>query len=130
MSDSTAEPCPEGQTRPRLILVEDDEAVRRSLQLLLAWRGFDVRSYASAASAIGHVGEDCRSEALVVDYRLPDGDGIGVLRALRRNGWSGRSVLITAFTSEALTDAALACGFDAVLEKPLRQQELMSALSL
>ncbi len=130
MSDSIPEASPDDQPRRRLILVEDDEGVRRSLQLLLAWRGFDVRSYASAASAIGHLSEDQDSDALVIDYRLPDGDGIGLLRALRRTGWSGRSVLITAFSSKTLIDAALASGFDAVLEKPLRQQELFHALAI
>ena len=35
-------------TGRRALIVEDDEGVRRSLQLLLHWRGYDVRSYAAA----------------------------------------------------------------------------------
>lgn len=113
--------------RRRLMLVEDDEAVRRSLQLLLAWRGYDVLSYASAAAAISRSGEQ-ECDVLVVDYRLPDGDGLGVLRALRRDGWSGKAILITAFPTPALFESAKACGFYTVLEKPLRQHELVGAL--
>ena len=114
--------------RRRAVLVEDDEPVRRSLQLVLHARGYDVRSFASAAPFL----DDPRCEdmdLLVTDYRLPDGDGLGVLRALHRVGWHGRAILITAFPSPALFDSAKACGFDAVLEKPLRPNELAGALA-
>ena len=130
MSDSASSiDTPAGAPRGRLILVEDDEAVRRSLQLLLSWQGFEVRSYASAAAAISHVAEHKGSDVLVTDYRLPDGDGIGLIRSLRRDGWRGRAILITGFPTPTLIDCALASGFDAVLEKPLRQHELVGALA-
>ena len=121
-------PQPDADPRRRAVLVEDDEPVRRSLQLVLHARGYDVRSFASAAPLL----DDFQSEGidlLVTDYRLPDGDGLGVLRALRRAGWQGRAVLITAYPSPALLDSARACGFDAILEKPLRPNELIGALS-
>jgi len=118
----------EGDPRLRAILVEDDEAVRRSLQLVLHARGYDVRSFASAAPLLDDAPIDA-IDLLVTDYRLPDGDGLGVLRAMRRAGWHGRAVLITAFPSPALADSARACGFDAILEKPLRPNELIGALS-
>jgi len=110
------------------LLVEDDEGVRRSLQLLLHWRGYDVRSYPSAKPLLGS-DQAMGADVLVADYRLPDGDGIAVLRDLRARGWSGRSVLITAFPTPELIREAQASGFDAVLEKPLRQQALIAALS-
>ena len=129
MSDSSRIFEQSGETaRRRLILVEDDEVVRRSLQLLLSSRGYEERSYASAAAAAGHFTEGRDSDILVTDYRLPDGDGIALLRALRRDGWTGKAVLITGFPSPTLTDSAIASGFDAVLEKPLRQYELVGAL--
>jgi FixJ family two-component response regulator len=112
-------------SRPVAIVVEDDEGVRRSLQLLLSWRGYDVRAYAGAASFTTDVPA---ADILVADYRLPDGDGIGVLRALRRRGWTGRAVMITGHAGAGLKDAALASGFYAVLEKPVRQHELVGAI--
>ena len=116
------------QQQQVVLLIEDDEAVRRSIQLLLHWRGYDVRSFASADPILDgrEIGD---ADILVTDYRLPDGDGIGVLRALRRSGWHGKAILITAFPSAALTESARAIGFDAVLEKPLRQHELVGALT-
>lgn len=119
----------EQETRADLaIIVEDDESVRRSLQLLLHWRGYEVRAFGTAQARVED--EDLASvKLLVADYLLPDGDGIGVLRALQRRGWAGRSVLMTGHPSAGLKDAALASGFDAVLEKPIRQYEFLGAIS-
>ncbi|MEI9928825.1 MAG: response regulator [Sphingomonas sp.] len=113
--------------RPRLLLIEDDDTVRRSLQMLLQGQGFDVRSFASAAPALRDTPESAR--VLVADYRLPDGDGLVVVRRLRERGWAGRAILITGHGSPALTEAAHAAGFDVILDKPLRQHELLSAIA-
>jgi len=121
-------PDPTIASRSRAVLIEDDEGVRRSLQLVLHARGYDVRAFASALPFLGNLKIE-EIDLLVTDYRLPDGDGIGILRALRRNGWHGRSILVTAFSSPTLTESARACGFDAVLEKPLRPNELAGAIS-
>ncbi|GAM01382.1 response regulator [Sphingomonas parapaucimobilis] len=111
----------------RALLVEDDEGVRRSLQLLLHWRGYDVRSYAGAASALTS-GDVESADLLIADFNLPDGTGLDVLRSLRNRGWRGRSILITGFHTPAIEADARAQGFDSVLEKPLRQQTLLAAL--
>ncbi len=124
MSNSSPKPM---TNRRRAVLVEDDEAVRRSLQLLLHAQGYDVRSYALAAPFLLDPRPD-ETDLLVTDFRLPDGDGLGVLRAMHRTGWAGRAVLITAYPSPTLIDSARTCGFDAILEKPLRPNELVGAL--
>ena len=113
--------------RPRILLVEDDDGVRRSLHLMLHGQGFDVRSYCAAAPLLADPSVN-GAQCLIVDYRLPDSDGLDVLRALRQSGWHGRSVLITAYPSPSVREAAQSCGFDAVLEKPLRQHELIDAI--
>lgn len=113
---------------PRALLIEDDESVRRSLQLLLHWRGYDVRSYPTATSLLNS-DQMLDAQILVADYCLPDGTGIDVLRELRNRGWAGRSVLITAFPSAEVVRKAHECGYDRVLEKPLRQQALIAAIA-
>ena len=115
-------------TGRRALIVEDDEGVRRSLQLLLHWRGYDARSYAAADLLLAS--DDINgADVLIADYRLPDATGFDVLLALQQRGWTGRSVLITAFPSDELVATAKKIGFDAILEKPLRQQELAIALA-
>lgn len=120
-------PIPNANPRPRVLLVEDDDGVRRSVHLMLNGRGFDVRSYSAAAPLLADPGIG-ETDCLIADYRLPDSDGMGVLRALKRTGWHGRSVLMTAYPSGTLREAATACGFDAILEKPVPQHQLIAAI--
>lgn len=114
-------------TRPQLLLIEDDEEVRRSFQLLLQGHGYEVRAFGSAASAIA--GDPAQFDMMICDYLLPDGDGLEVLRALRGAGWQGRAILMTGFPDAQLVARARACGFATILEKPLRARDLVAALS-
>ncbi|MBX9880390.1 MAG: response regulator [Sphingomonas sp.] len=110
----------------QLLLIEDDEEVRRSFQLLLQGHGYEVRAFAGARSAMA--GDHSPFDVMICDYRLPDGDGLSVLRAMREGGWQGRAILMTGFPDARLRDEARACGFEAVLEKPLRARDLVAAL--
>lgn len=109
--------------RPRLLLVEDDAGVRRSLQLLLRARGFDVRAYSAGAALLADPLADSAG-CFVADYSMDDLDGLEVLSRLRSRGWTGPAVLITAFPTADLRERALASGFDEVLEKPFREHAL------
>ena len=113
--------------RPCLLLVEDDDGVRRGLQLLLQGQGYDVRSFASGRAALADVAP-AEARYLVADYVLGDGDGIHLLSMLRDEGWTGLAVLITAFASPEVTAAAAKAGFATVLDKPFRDDDLLRAL--
>lgn len=113
--------------RPTILLVEDDAAVRRSLQLLLTAKGFDVRAYAVGASLLTDdsvAGAAC----LVADYKMAGLDGVALLEGLRGRGWHGPAILITAYASPELRAQALSTGFDEVIEKPLPQHRLGAAV--
>lgn len=111
--------------RGRVLVVEDDDAVRRSLHLMLTASGFDVRTFGSAEAALD-ADAFAGASGAVLDYRLPGADGIQLLQRARAAGWHGRAVLITGV---APLEAARTCGFDAVLGKPLRGHELLTALA-
>jgi len=66
---------------------------------------------------------------LIIDYRLPDGNGLGVARALREAGFKGHAILITAFPSRELSAQARAEGFARVFEKPLPHRVLVQAVA-
>jgi len=123
----SALPEPRQGGRPPLILVEDDDALRRGLQLLLQGQGFDVRAFALASSALDH-GRASAPGYLVVDYRLAEDDGIALLRTMRAEGWSGVAVLITAYPTPEVRTSAAEVGFAAVLDKPFRDNDLLRAL--
>ncbi|WP_454887560.1 response regulator [Sphingomonas oryzagri] len=112
-----------GSGRPRILLAEDDAAVRRSLQLLLQARGYDVRAHASGKTLL----EDplgTEAACLVADLQLDEVDGFEILSRLRSRGWQGPAVLITAYPTPDLEERAASRGFGAVIEKPFREGAL------
>jgi FixJ family two-component response regulator len=115
------------QIRPQVLLVEDDHAVRRSLQLLLRGRGLDVRAYASGAALLADPGA-LSASCLVADYRMPEVNGFDVLQGLRDLGWMGQALLITGFPSAELMARARQAGFSHVVEKPLVDSVLLEAV--
>lgn len=115
-------------TKPKVLLVEDDPAVRRSLQLILQGSGLSVRSYGSAATALA---DPMLKEmhGVIADYRLPDGDGVNLLLAMKAAGFRGHAVLITAFGTPELQASAYAAGFVRMLQKPLADRMLRDTMS-
>jgi FixJ family two-component response regulator len=125
MSDSEVNGSP---WRPLVLVVEDDDAIRRSLQLLLRSRGFDVRAYAAPAFALADR-ENRTAMCLISDLVLPGLDGIMLLTDLRAEGWQGAAILISGYLDAGRMDQAASAGFDAVLEKPVRDSRLVSTLT-
>lgn len=116
-----------GHEPQRVLLIEDDSAVRRALHLMLRVHGYDVCAHESVWLLLADPSVT-GAAFLVADYRLADGNGIDVLRALRRAGWAGRAVMITGAASPALRAKALTAGYATVLEKPLQPHEVLQAL--
>lgn len=124
MNDEIA---PSPATRPKILLVEDEPAVRRSLHLILHAKGYDVLSFASSAALMADPLLD-ETICLVTDYRMPEFDGLAVLRALRARGWHKPAILVTAYGSPELVDKAIEEGFSTVIDKPLHQYALADAI--
>lgn len=113
--------------RPMLFILEDDHGVRRSLQLLLQARNFEVRAYAGARALLADpdVLDAC---CLITDFILAELDGVTVLETLRQRGWNGPALLMTAFGSKQLNAQANAAGFCEILDKPFKDHALLGAL--
>ena len=114
-------PSPPRRDKPsalsRLVLVEDDENVRRSMTMLLRARGFHIDAYRNATEFLlmnGQHGGDC----LLVDYKMPRIDGLELMRRTRKLNDQTPAIMITGYYSDSLKDRALAAGFANVLEKP------------
>lgn len=112
---------------PRILIVEDDAAVRRALQLMLVALGYDVRAYASGMGLAADA-EVLRSDCLVVDLVMPDIDGLELLHQLRGQGWSGPAILISGHLTVEWEAKARSNGFAAVLEKPISHHALDACL--
>ncbi len=114
--------------RPVLLLAEEDAGLRRSLQLLLRSRGFDVHAYAKGAALLADPQADTAC-CIVADYHLEELSGIEILARLRQRGWSGPAVLLTPFCTADIRESASAQGFAHVLEKPIRDYTLGNAVA-
>ena len=114
-------PSPSRRDKPsalsRLVLVEDDENVRRSMTMLLRARGFHIDAYRNGTEFLlmnGQHGGDC----LLIDYKMPRIDGLELMRRTRKLNDQTPAIMITGYYSDSLKDRALAAGFANVLEKP------------
>jgi len=114
--------------RPTILLVEDEPAVRRSVQLVLQGSGFAVRSYASGAALLADP-NTARAAGMVADYRLPDSNGLAVLRDARAAGFAGWAILITAYPSRELAAQARTEGYAHIFAKPLADRVLRDAVA-
>lgn len=109
------------------MLVEDDAAVRRSLQLLLTARGYEVRSYPTA-TGLASDPIALQADCLIADLILPGTNALALYQELRSAGWQGKSILISGHLSDNWTSRALEKGFDAVLAKPLDDGTLIRCI--
>jgi two-component system, LuxR family, response regulator FixJ len=112
----------------RVLLVEDDGAVRRALQLLLRAEGYDVRAYPSAVG-LWHDPEALRSDCLVADLVMPDKDAIELLTAMRAAGWEGQAILISGYLTADRERKAREAGYTKVLPKPIGDTVLTKAVA-
>ena len=115
-------------TRPQILVVEDDSAVRRSLQLLLAARGYAVRAHGSARQALADPGV-LASQCLIADLVMEDIDGLGLLDALRKRDWQGKAILISGHLDGERTQSARAAGYETILAKPFVDALLVEAVA-
>jgi two-component system, OmpR family, KDP operon response regulator KdpE len=110
----------------RVLLVEDDKALVRTLTLSLGAHGFAVEATALGTTAI----ERARStppRVMVVDLGLPDIDGVEVVRAVRDFS-TVPIVVLSARDAQAVKVAALDAGADDYVTKPFGMEELLARL--
>ncbi|HSW51001.1 MAG TPA: response regulator, partial [Bryobacteraceae bacterium] len=115
-------------SRNRILIVDDEENIGRSLRLILEREGYAVSVCRSAAECRANP-ETPRASLFLLDVRLPDGNGIDLLRELSSARESGApAVMISGHgsISEAV-EATRAGAFD-FLEKPLSRERVLLAV--
>lgn len=114
-------------TSPRqLLVVEDEEPIRRFLATTLEAEGYSVHEAASAAQARTLAGNR-RIDLFLVDLGLPDCEGVTLIRELR--GWTQRPIIVlSARSQEQQKVEALDAGADDFLTKPFGAAELHARL--
>jgi len=111
----------------RLLLVEDDAALRRQLDAALRGAGYAVDSAADGIDA-EHLGREETYDAVVLDLGLPGRDGLTVLRAWRAAGIAVPVLVLTARASWQEKVHGIDAGADDYLAKPFQMEELLARL--
>lgn len=111
---------------PRVIIVDNDKAVRRSFSLLLTIKGFDVTTRSTADQTLTH--RPGRYDALLVSYAMPKVDGLTLLIQLRCDGWCGAAVLTTGCRDPGLLRRMAAAPDVILLERPVAPAILIAAI--
>jgi DNA-binding response OmpR family regulator len=112
----------------RVLIVEDDEAIGRGLETVLAERGFAVQRCSRGGAALVAADAD-RPDLVLLDLGLPDIDGVEVCRRLRRGSPSLPIVVLTARDAEMDIVLGLNAGADDYIAKPFRLGELLARIS-
>jgi two-component system response regulator FixJ len=113
--------------RPLVLVVEDDDAMRASLETVLRDAGHEVRAFSCAEDLLS-AEEVSKAGCVVSDVRLPGMDGLGLLRCLRGSGSDVPVVLITGHGDVPLAVAGMKAGAADFLEKPFDAESLLTIL--
>lgn len=110
-----------------MLLVDDDDSLRRALLRTLRLEGFDVTGYASVEALLA-AGVPERDACLVLDVNMPGISGIAFKQTLVDAGRNLPTVFITALERADVTGPLAALAPVAVLFKPFENEDLLAAL--
>ncbi len=111
---------------PRVLIVDDDQAIRRLLRVTLRAHGYSVFEAGGARAALA-AAEAVRPDVVILDLGLPDGDGVEVTRHLRHRDQMP-ILILSVKDQEDDKIAALEAGADDYLTKPFGVGELHARL--
>jgi two-component system response regulator FixJ len=113
--------------KPVVYVVDDDAGVLGSLRFLLETDGFEVRTFRNGAALLNaarSTGVDC----FVIDYKMPDMNGLDLAGRLRHRDIAAPIILITGYPDENISARAEAAGVKDVLLKPLLEESLVTRI--
>lgn len=111
----------------RILVVEDETLIRWSIAETLGQEGHTVIEAGNAASAVDAMkGADEDIDVVLLDYRLPDSNDLGLLANVRRLQPRSAVVMMTAYGTPEVTAGALALGAYRVVGKPFDMHALES----
>jgi two-component system response regulator FixJ len=115
------------QPDPVIYVIDDDDAVRQSLEFLLRTAGINVRGFESAKAFL-EVLPQIRSGCIITDVRMPEISGIDLLRRVKQHDVDIPVIVITGHGDITLAVEAMKIGAVDFLEKPFDDDQLLAAV--
>lgn len=124
--------CPRGDIRrmpevPLIAIVDDDDALRNSLDDLIRSIGFRAQGFASAEAFLNS-NQAHDTACLILDVRMPGMNGLALQRQMVATNWQIPIIFITSHSDDDARARALEAGAVAFLYKPCREEELIDAI--
>ena len=113
--------------KPTVFIVDDDEAVRDSLRMLIETHGWPVRDFASGTTLIESLPTAAKG-CLVLDFHMPSGNGLDLLDQLRKHRITLPAILITGLGDARMARRAAKAGILAIIEKPFSDNALLDTV--
>ena len=119
--------------KKRILAVDDDGLVRRSLEILLRDAGFEPTVASGGQEALGFLTQR-HFDLLITDIRMPGMDGLQVIRAVRDYCQEMKKdpipeIVLTAYNDEAVRQSAVRLGVKEFLLKPFKIDEFLKVLT-
>src|SRR6476659_9693377 len=111
-----------------LLVVDDEPDLRTLYELTLLREGYDMDTAGSVQEALLHL-KDRTYSAVITDMRLPDGNGLDLLRRLEETGRREKAIVITAYGSAENAVEALKAGAYDYLTKPVDLRQFRSVVA-
>lgn len=111
----------------RIVLVEDDEAIRDVLVIVLQSSDYDVEVFASAEEFMDAEIEDV--DLFLIDYRLPGMNGIQLCNQLKADARTAKAPVILLSADFYLRKKLSDCGAISVIDKPFSRLELLNHIN-
>jgi DNA-binding NtrC family response regulator len=125
ISSDLDEPIP---TRPKILLVDDNDSVLSSLSMVLKHSGFDVVSASNVNDALRLIGAES-FDVLLSDLHMPNaGDGLTVVSAMRHSHPKAVTLLFSGYPAMKEAAAAILLQADEILVKPLEVEALVKTI--
>jgi FixJ family two-component response regulator len=110
-----------------VFIVDDDMAVRRSLEMLLTAIGLPARAYGSCEEFLAQY-DPCQTGCLILDMRLPGMDGLELLSILSQRDCCLPTIVVTGHGDVPMTVEAFKKGAVDFIQKPYREHELLNSI--
>jgi two-component system nitrogen regulation response regulator NtrX len=113
--------------RASVLIVDDESAIRDSLRMILEYEGYRVEEAASGPAALARMG-DRLPDAVLLDVKMPEMDGIEALRAMRERGYDMPVLMVSGHADVATAVEATRLGAYDFFEKPLQRDRVLVSL--
>jgi excisionase family DNA binding protein len=111
--------------RPRILIVDDEQAVRDLVATYLSTADYDVETVEDGPTALERL-QASEYDLLITDLKMPGMDGLSVIRETRRHNADIPIIIITAFSTEASAIEAINLGVSGYLTKPFRMERVLA----